>query len=499
MADTGDDAGQVGGPPEGRRRREPQTIDVTPVEMPVEAAASAAPGSSEPASAPAPASPPAARARTPWFAVLAAGTLGAGLAVLAGGAAWIYFAPLEDHGADELRARLARLELQTRAEAAAAVPDNASAAKIDELSARLARLETASAAAAPENGRTDIGRIDDLAARLSRLETAAAATPPDSGKTDTAAIKGEISSEISGEISGLSERLAKLEASIAAMPAPVAPDPTLAGRLAALEAAVKPIAEHVADLDRQFGDNATAAQEARERAESVAKAMAEVNRAGADQDKLHQSTKEELAGLNDRLGAFEGLVKALKDQVAESAAPKTDDPLRFALVAAGLHSALERGEPFAAELAAAKAVGIDSALLDGFAPFADAGVPKPDELFRELTGLIPEMLKVSAPAANGNYLDRLQAHAEKLVRIRPVGDRPGDDAATVIGRIDRDVAQRDLAGALSEIDRLPAPAQTIAEPWRKKAMARQAAIAASAQLVTASFTRLGAPAGATNR
>jgi hypothetical protein len=374
------------------------------------------------------------------------------------------------------------------------VPDNALAIKIDELSARLARLETASSAAAPENGRTDIGRIDDLAARISRLETAAAATPPDSGKTDTAAIKGEIT----GEINGLSERLAKLEASIAAIPAPVAPDPTLAGRLAALEAAVKPIAEHMAELDRQFGDNATAAQEARERAESVAKAMAEVNRADADQDKLHQSTKQELDGLSRRLDAFDGLVKALKDQVAESAAPKTDDPL-FALVAAGLHSALERGEPFAAELVAAKAVGVDPALLDGFAPFADTGVPKPDELFRELTGLIPEMLKVSAPAANGNYLDRLQAHAEKLVRIRPVGDGPGDDAATVIGRIDRDMARRDLAGALGEIERLPAPSQAIAEPWRKKALARQAAIAASAQLVTASFTKLGAPAGATSR
>jgi hypothetical protein len=498
MADTGDDAGQASAPPDGRRRREPQTIDVTPVEMPVEAAGSATSGSAQPASAPAgpaSASPPPSRVRTPWFAVLAAGTLGAGLAVLAGGAAWIAFAPIEDRGTDELSARLARLEVQTRSTAeaaAAAVPDNASAAKIDELSARLARLETASAAAAPENGRTDIGRIDDLAARLSRLETAAAAAPPDSGKTDTAAIKGEIS----GKIDGLSERLAKLEA---AMPAPVAPDPTLAGRLAALEAAVKPIAEHVADLDRQFGDNATAAQEARERAESVAKAMAEVNRADADQDKLHQSTKEELAGLNDRLDAFEGLVKALKDQVAESAAPKTDDPLRFALVAAGLHSALERGEPFAAELAAAKAVAVDPALLAGFAPFADTGVPKPDELFRELTGLIPEMLKVSAPAANGNYLDRLQAHAEKLVRIRPVGDHPGDDAATVIGRIDRDMARRDLAGVLGEIERLPAPARAIAEPWRKKAVARQAAIAASAQLVTASFTKLGAPAGATNR
>ena len=32
---------------------------------------------------------------------------------------------------------------------------------------------------------------------------------------------------------------------------------------------MKPIAEHVADLDRQNGDNASAVQEARERSEAV--------------------------------------------------------------------------------------------------------------------------------------------------------------------------------------------------------------------------------------
>ena len=31
----------------------------------------------------------------------------------------------------------------------------------------------------------------------------------------------------------------------------------------------------------------------------------------------------------------EALVKAIRDQVAESAAPKADEPLRFAVVAAG--------------------------------------------------------------------------------------------------------------------------------------------------------------------
>jgi hypothetical protein len=540
MADRDDDAGQASGPADGRRRREPPTIDVKAVEMPVTAAASAKSSSeassSEASSSEAAASaspPPAARPRTRWFPILAAGTLGAGLAVLAGGAAWIYFAPLDDRSTDELSARLARLELQTQGAAqataaqiaAATVPDmgKVDAAKIDELAARLGKLETASAAAAPENGRTDIGRIEELSARISRLESAPPPPPaPDPAKaeTDAAEIK-DLSARVSrlesapppppvpdpakaeadaAAIKDLSARLGRVETSLAAIPPPPAPDPTLANRLTAIEAALKPIAEHVAELDRQNADNATTVQEARERAETVAKAMADVNRADADQDKLHQSAKAEIAGLDGRLDAVETLAKAIRDQVAEAAAPKADEPLRFAVVATGLRYALERGEPFTAELAAAKAIGVDPAILAGVAPFAATGVPNPPDLFRELTALIPEMLKISAPAGpDGNYLDRLQAHAEKLVRIRPVGDRAGDDPATVIGRIDRDMARRDLAGVLAELDKLPAPAQAIADPWRKKALARQAAAAFSAQLAAASFSRLDAPAGATTR
>jgi hypothetical protein len=496
MVDKDEDSGQGSGPADGRRRRQPPTIDVQAVEMPITDDASAEPAAEAAASSP----PPTARSRTQWLPILAAGTLGAGLAVLAGGVAWVAFAPLDDRSTDELRARLARLEsqAQTAAQASAAqiaaatVPDmgKVNAAKIDELAARLAKLETASAATAPENGRTDIGKIEELSARISRLEAAPPppATDPAKAEADAAAIKD------------LSARLTRVEASIAAIPPPTVPDPTLANRLAAIEAEIKPIAEHVAELDRQNADNATSVQETRERAEAVAKAMADVNRADADQDKLHQSAKADIASLNARLDAVETLARALRDQVAEAAAPKADEPLRFAVVAAGLRFALERGEPFTAELAAAKAVGIDPTMLAGIAPFAATGVPNTQDLFRELTGLVPEMLKVSAPAAqDGNYLDRLQAHAERLVRIRPAGDRPGDDPATVIGRIDRDMARRDLVGVLAELDKLPAPAPAIAEPWRKKALARQAATAASAQLVAASFARLGAPAGATAR
>src|SRR5262249_9679063 len=160
--------------------------------------------------------------------------------------------------------------------------------------------------------------------------------------------------------------------------------------------------------------NAKAAQDASSRAETVAKAMAEARQADADQEKSHQGTRTEVAGLTGRLGALETQVKQVGDQVAEASVPKPDEPMRFALVAAGRRSALERGEPFTAELAAAKTVGIDPALLGQLEPFASTGVPNVQELFRELGALIPEMLKVSAPAAHeGSYLDRLQAHAER--------------------------------------------------------------------------------------
>jgi hypothetical protein len=521
MADTDDDV-RLG--PDGRRRRPPPTIEGQAVEIPVEheappsvgeppaeepaAAATTAPEASvaehaaiaeaaaEPATetpaakpatsvpgiaaTPAPdaartaesgetprAAPPRpAKARTPWLAIFAAGIVGAGLTALAAGAAWIYGAPLIEPDTSSLNARITRLEMHTPTAAeiaAATVPDmgKVSTAKIDELAARLTKLEAAEAATVSQPAGADGAKLDELTARVSRLETAAPAAS--SSVADTAH-----ATEIKD----------------------------LGARIAAIETTVKPIAEHLPEVDRQSAENAKAAQEAGARAETVAQAMADVRKVGADQEKSQQGTRTEVAGLVGRLASVETQVKQVGDQVAEASVPKPDEGLRLALIAAGLRSALERSEPFTAELDAAKTAGIDGSLLAQLAPFASTGIPNVQDLFRELGGLVPEMLKVSTPVAQeGSYLDRLQAHAERLIRIRPVGDQAGDDPATVIGRIERDMARRDLPAVLAELDKLPAPAQAIAETWRKKALARQTAGDASAKLVAASFAKLGASTG----
>ena len=130
------------------------------------------------------------KARTPWFAIFASGIVGAGLTAVAAGAAWIYGAPLLEPDTSSLNARLTRLEMHTPTAAeiaAATVPDmgKVSAAKIDELAARLTKLEAAETAGARQAPVADNAKVDDLAARLTKLEAAETAGARQAPAADT--------------------------------------------------------------------------------------------------------------------------------------------------------------------------------------------------------------------------------------------------------------------------------------------------------------------------
>ena len=99
-----------------------------------------------------------------------------------------------------------------------------------------------------------------------------------------------------------------------------------------------------------------------------------------------------------------------------------------------LRDAVLVGAPFADELAAVKSLGGDDKALAPLAPFATTGVPTAQSLAHELHALLPAMLKISgASAPEGGFLERLQANAGKLVRIRPVTAPTGDDAVRGAG------------------------------------------------------------------
>jgi hypothetical protein len=279
-----------------------------------------------------------------------------------------------------------------------------------------------------------------------------------------------------GAIGDLNARLARLENA----------PPRADGNAAAgngVEEAIKPVQTAVADLARRIDDNAAALREARGQADAAREA-ANAARAAVERNNVE--------ALDNRLAVLERASKTLSDDVAKSLAAAGDRPLRAAVTAQALRAAVERGDSFAAELSAAKALAADPNTLAPLEPFATKGLPSAAVLARQLSDLAPAMLKnAAAPAPAGGFLDRLQANAEKLVRIRPVDEMPGDEPAAVISRAQAKAARADLAGAVAELNALPANVRAPTEDWIKQVEARNAAITASRRVAADATAALG--------
>jgi hypothetical protein len=280
----------------------------------------------------------------------------------------------------------------------------------------------------------------------------------------------------------LDDRLNRAESTLAT-PRSAPTDPAVLARLAAAESMQRALGDTIADLRKRIEDSAAAARDARERADAVAKSS------GAD---ANDALRKEVEALTARLSTLEHAERTTDQRVAQSmTGASADRAARLAVVAGALRAAVERGTPFAAELAAARALGADAAALTSLEAFAGAGVPSAEALARDFDKVEPAMSTAATPAsADGGVLGRLQVNAERLVRVRPVGDTPGDDPAAALARAGAKARRGDIAGALAEVERLPPSVQTPAADWIKAAKARSAALDAARQLAANSLTAL---------
>jgi hypothetical protein len=252
-------------------------------------------------------------------------------------------------------------------------------------------------------------------------------------------------------VDDIATRLSKIEGAQAAPRAPVT-DPVVLGRLNAAEAATKSLADNAAALSR--------------RAEAT-----------------DATIRDTGAGIESRIGTLTATLTDVQN-AARAAAAGSDRASRLAIAASALRNAVERGDPFAAELAVVKPLAPDAGAAALLEPFAAAGVPAAAALGQELAALVRPMLRASGePSPDGGFLDRLQANAQKLVRIRPVDEEPGgDERAAILARVEQRAAQGNLAGAAAELDKLPADARLPFQPWLAKAQARNKALDASRRL-----------------
>ena len=476
------------GSPEARRRR-PPTIDLKateiasepvkpaepvdpPKESPPAAAAAevhaAAPASEPPPSEPPPAEPPPAEpppaeprpAQAAWserlsglretvnrhadWRLIGAGAIGAAvmmavlLIILATGA-------LSSDQVTPLASRLTLLEQQTREVANCPQPTGLDQRALAELAARVGAAEQA------------MGRVAAIESRLARAEQGA------------------------GRVAEIEARLARAEQAGTA-PRPAQVDPALSNRVAALEAALRPLA----DLGTQIDAAKAAARDAKSRADAAFEAAQKAPLAAP------AVPSEELQALTARVAALEQATKVAQDRIAATAG--ADRAGRLAFVAVSLRAAVERGDPFGQELAAVRPLAADPKALAPLEPFAATGVPRVAALARELSGLTGAMLSAAGSAPReGGFIDRLQQNAERLVRIRPINEAPGDDAVTVITRADVKATHGDLAAALAEVASLPPAVRAPAQGWSARVEARSAALAAARDLAEGAVGALAKP------
>ncbi len=455
MADETRTSGEPADPPR-RRRVPPPTIDLSatdvsapagapasdsvPSDPPSGEPASVAPERAEPAASPAssdrpddpphpqttapesaPAAPPVPGRYWPGWPQVAAGALGAALALVCAAGLWALLGAGRDRASD----------------------------RASDLSARLTRAE----------------------AQLGELARGA----PDTARNDTT-LPGD-----------LAQRLGRIEAALAAPRAPQ-PDPALA------------------DLGRRTDDAMAASREARDRAEAAANALADVARQlaqlNAERARTPAVARADLDALAARLAGLESATKTLGDQLAKAVNAAGAGDVRHAVIAMALDAAAERGAPYGRELAALDPQIAGPAALAALAPFAQTGIPGTPALARELAALMPEaLLAAEGSEPEGGFLDRLQANAERLVRIRPIAQQRGAEPSAILGRVESKTQQGDIAGALAEAGRLAPAVRAPLAPWIKRAEARNAALAASSGLAARAFDLIGRtpPQGASQR
>ncbi|HXF87382.1 MAG TPA: hypothetical protein VNK48_03380 [Xanthobacteraceae bacterium] len=289
-------------------------------------------------------------------------------------------------------------------------------------------------------------------------------------------------------IEALASRIERLEKGAVTASSPLS-DPALANRLASAESATKAFADDIGSLNRRVDDLAATVRELRNRAETTETAMAEIQKAlrtlapGFD--------KNEIEAMANRIAALERAAGTMETELGRRATVTSDRAVRLALATSALRAAVERGEPFATELAAARPLTDDNAFA-ALEPFVATGVPSTAALAQELSTLIPALRNaLGAQPVEGGFFERLKANASRLIRIRPVDDPGGDEPAALIIRIETKAASADLAGALADLAKLPEPVRAPAKPWIEKVQARNAAVQTSRQLAADAIRALG--------
>ena len=259
------------------------------------------------------------------------------------------------------------------------------------------------------------------------------------------------------------------------------PDP----RVDALEQDIATLKDTVAEFGNASGDPAAAeALEARlseldrriaetDEGSGSSEALAALEQKGAALDEAVRGATTQIPALAQRLEGLQGEVGGLGEKVEN----QTSQPgVALAIAASALKSAIDRGQPFVAELDTYAAIAPAAPGLGRLRELAPTGVPSMAELVTRAPDAASSMIAADRPVdPDAGIIDRLVSSATSLIEVRPVGTVEGEDTAAIAARIEDAVRQGALDKAITEYDTLPDAAKKAGAEFIAAVRARQTA------------------------
>jgi hypothetical protein len=397
--------------------------------------------------------------------------------------------------------------------------ERSSAVDLSPLEQRIAAVEAASksyAQSADVSARlkaTDakVAKLQGLTASIDALSQKQAALADDIKALDAKAGTQAVPSDVAA-------RLGKLEEQLSAMSAAAQSDPA-SGRLPQLAALTGKIADLEAMVPAKLDALRKSVADEIETRVSVANEASEAAKAGTqrldrdltavktDLTALKSETERTSLALKTAVDSLSGLrseiearlatfaksadvaaavapvtskLSSLQDDVhgvvaGEEARKTTAKRIVLSLDLTDLKRIIERGGPYAAELARvrdAAGSGIDLSPLDRF---ADKGVPTLPELRAEFKPLAYRLIDSEEQPSDGTIVGRLLSGAKSVVRVRKVNHGADDKTVeAIVARMEAALNEDRLADVAQEAAALPQPVQDLARDFLTKVAARNA-------------------------
>ncbi len=332
-------------------------------------------------------------------------------------------------------------------------------------------------------GTSDNGDVAALNQRIDAQQTEIAAlrNRTTTLENDLRALPTESSVNIPADLEG---RIAALEAlsNVEATPEETTPQPVtdtsqstridmLLSRMSQLEASFVPLSQNMLD----------AGQATQERAELASETA---------------TLSEKLADLENRLFSV------------EQVAAKDNSGILLNLKIADLKRSFERGNAYAADIAAIEQIVSESSLAGNTAaatalatlrPRSATGAPTIEQLGRSFNDLIPEMLKEEGKDPNPSWFDNTLSGIGNMITVRQTdGSAPtASELDNLISEIEQFLVRRNPHAAAEAADRLPDSNKAVLAPWRanlQSLIESSDAIISLESLATASYLLEGAEA-----